>query len=271
MSKSDVVITSPSNQTIKDLVKLKNRKGEESDHLFLVEGVREGQRALSEGFLLKQLFICAELLDSDGQAFIRQVPQDVRTSVSRQVFAKAATREASGGILTVFEQKKFSFADIFKRGKSQPIFLVVVENLEKPGNLGAILRTADGADVHGVIILGATVDVWNPNVIRSSLGAVFSVPTLSLKHNDFFEWCRDHKIKTVAAALSDRSGPVFGEDLASSVAIIVGSEAHGLSDVVLEKSDRICMIPMLGICDSLNVSVAAGVLMYETLRQRSRV
>jgi TrmH family RNA methyltransferase len=269
MPKSDVVITSPSNQTIKDLVKLKQRKGFESDHSFLVEGVREGHRALSKGFQIKRLFLCEELLDADGQTFIRQVPQSICTSVSRQVFAKVAMREGSGGILTVFEQKNFSTADILKRAKSQPIFVVVVENLEKPGNLGAILRTADGADVHGVIVLGTNVDVWNPNVIRSSLGGVFSVPTVCLNHADFFEWCSNNNIKTVAAALSDRSEPVFREDLTGSVAIIVGSEAHGLSDMVLGKSDRICMIPMLGICDSLNVSVAAGVLMYEARRQRS--
>ncbi len=271
MVKSDVAITSPSNQTIKDLVKLKNRKGDESDDSFLVEGVREGQRALSEGFKLKRLFLCGELLDADGQAFLREVPKNVCTSVSRTVFAKVATRDGSGGILTVFDQKKFSAADILKRAGSEPIFAVVVENLEKPGNLGAILRTADGANVHGVIVLGASVDVWNPNVIRSSLGGVFSVPTVSLKHADFFEWCRHNKIKTVAAALSARSEPVFREDLTGSVAIMVGSEAHGLSDVVLGKSDRVCMIPMLGICDSLNVSVAAGVLMYETRRQRTKV
>lgn len=271
MVKPDVVITSPSNQTIKDLVKLKNRKGGESDSSFLVEGVREGRRALSVGFKLKRLFFCMELLDVEGQAFIRQVPQDLCILVSRQVFAKVATRDASGGVLAVFEQKNFSAVDILKRAKSQPIIVVVVENLEKPGNLGAILRTADAADVHGVIILGMSIDVWNPNVIRSSLGGVFSVPTICLNHADFFEWCRINKIKTVAAALTDRSEPVFRQDLTGSVAIIVGSEARGLSDVVLEKSDRICMIPMLGICDSLNVSVAAGVLMYETQRQRTRV
>lgn len=265
------MITSPTNQTIKDLVRLKNRKGIESEHSFLVEGVRECQRALRAGFNLKSLFFCKDLLNADGQSFVLQAPQNVCTSVSQQAFAKVATREGSEGILTVFDQKTFSVTDIKKRAKSQPIFVVVIEDLEKPGNLGAILRTADGADVHGVIVLGMNVDVWNPNVIRSSLGGVFSVPTVCLKHADFFEWCRSNKIKKIAAALDDRSRPVFGEDLRDPVAIIVGSEARGLSDEVLEKSDRICMIPMLGICDSLNVSVAAGVLMYETRRQRTPV
>jgi len=264
-----IVISSPTNQTIKDLIKLKSRKGERASQSFLVEGWREIDRALKQNFKLEDFFYCEALLDAFGKNLVKQLNHRRTAEVSQEAFSKVATRENSDGFLAVFSKKDFSFDDILRRaGKKDPL-IIVLENVEKPGNLGAVLRTADGSGVHGVVTLGVDVDIWNPNVIRASLGGVFAVPTLNCSYDKFFEWCRSHRVKTMAAAISDRSKPIFDMDLNGPLAVILGSEASGVSKTVLEKTDEFAVIPMNGVCDSLNVSVAAGIFMYEAFRQRS--
>lgn len=265
---ADAAITSPANQTIKELVRLKARKGEWSQRAFLVEGAREIDRALGQGFSLDKFFICRDLASSEGQSVLRQLPGLQVVTVAREAFSKVATRDSSDGVLAVFHKRTFRFEDILKRTQADKPFIVVVESVEKPGNLGAILRTADGAGVDGVVILDQDTDLWNPNVIRASLGGVFSVPTVHMERENFFALCRQLKIKTVAAALRDKCSPIFFENLNEPLAVVFGSEAHGLSDATLKHCDSSIVIPMKGICDSLNVSVAAAIIMYETLRQR---
>jgi TrmH family RNA methyltransferase len=266
---TNTLIASPSNQIIKDLVKLKSRKGERSCRSFVVEGAREIERAVRQGFTLEELFVCPTLWGEQTKAMLGEL-FDVRTTkVSKEAFSKVATRESSDGLLAVFKHREFTLQDILNRAGQTAPFIVVLENVEKPGNLGAILRSADGAGVHGVVILGKNIDLWNPNVIRSSLGAVFSVPTLYCPDQDsFFEWCAKRKIKTIAAVLSEKSKPIYEEVLTGPMAVALGSEANGLSKTLISKIDRSVIIPMHGICDSLNVSVAAGIFMYEVQRQR---
>ena len=263
------MISSPSNQLIKDLVKLKNRKGEWSSRCFFVEGAREVERAVNKGFILEEFLFCPALLGEKTSAMIKKLSDERSISLSKEAFSKVATRESSDGVLAVFAQRDFALHDILDRAGQSAPFIVVLENVEKPGNLGAILRSADALGVHGVVALGEKVDLWNPNVIRSSLGGVFSVPTVSCDNYDlFFDWCAKNNIKTVAALLSNRSENIYNEDLGGPIAVVLGSEAHGLSPKVISKIDRSVVIPMRGICDSLNVSVAAGIFMYEVQRQR---
>jgi len=266
---SSLLISSPSNQIIKDLVKLKNRKGDRACRSFIVEGAREIERALGQGFFLEDFFVCPAILTEQTSVIIDKLAKARTTTLSKEAFSKVATRESTDGVLGVFTHREFTFDDILKRAGQNAPFVLVLENLEKPGNLGAILRTADGCGVHGVVILGKNIDLWNPNVIRSSLGGVFSVPTLYCPDQElFFAWCARNNIKLVAAVLSAVSAPIYDEKLSGPIAVALGSEAHGLSQTLLAKIDRPVIIPMQGICDSLNVSVAGGIFMYEVQRQR---
>jgi TrmH family RNA methyltransferase len=266
---SKIVISSATNQTIKDLVRLKDRKGERAVRSFVVEGFREINRAVQAGFLIEDFFYCEDELQPESRVLMERLRLQRIAEVSKDAFAKVATRDGSDGLIGVFKHKKSSFDDVKMRAVDSDLFIVVIENVEKPGNLGAILRSADAAGVHGVIVLGAPIDVWNPNVIRSSLGGVFSIPVIQSDLNEFLKLCGANKIKTIAAALRPEGKSIFELDLRGPLAVILGSEAHGLSEDVLNRSHSVATIPMLGRCDSLNISVAAGIFMYEALRQRA--
>ena len=261
-------ISSPSNQTIKDLVRLKDRKGERAGVSFVVEGRREIERALAAHFIPEELYYCPEEIDSASSRLIKNFRFGKIIEVSKPAFAKVATREGSDGILAVFAIRSVTTEDVLQRAGGDELFLIVMENVEKPGNLGAVLRTADAVGVHGVILLGANVDNWNPNVIRASLGGVFSIPVIHMGSDHFFEFCQAHKINIVAAALTPTSQSLFAANLSGPVSIILGSEARGISPEILARVEQRVVIPMNGLCDSLNVSVAAGVMAYESLRQR---
>lgn len=262
------VITSPTNQKIKDLVRLKERKGDKAEGFFAVEGLREVSRAIQCRFELAEFYQCVEILPT--------LPENLRIDekatvnhISREAFQKIAVREGADGLVGVFKTRSFhldSLADILK---NKIPLLVAVEDVEKPGNLGAILRTADAAGVHAVIVLDHAVDSWNQHVIRASLGGVFSVPVISATSDEFYQWVVSQNVTTVAAALSDRAQPLYQQDLKRPVAILLGSEARGLSPYWFEKADFLAQIPMNGICDSLNVSVAAALFIYESVRQRT--
>ena len=266
-----IVIASPSNQTIKDLVRLKDRRGERAEHSFVVEGRREIERAMASNFVLEDFFYCPQELDASGRSLVESVSSPRRAEVSKEAFAKIATREGVDGMVAVFTQKKNSFSDIEKKAAKAPIFVVVVEDVEKPGNLGAVLRTADGSGVHGVVVLGKSVDIWNANVIRSSLGGVFSMPVVHAEGPEFFKWCKQQGVKLLGAALSSESKSIYDADLRGPLAVLFGCEATGLSKATMSQLDESAIIPMNGLCDSLNISVAAGVFMYEALRQRTSI
>lgn len=269
MVKAPLQIVSPSNQTIKDLVRLKDRKSERAERSFVVEGRREIERALSAQFKLEELYFCLDETDDQSAQLIQDVRPSQLAEVSKAAFSKVATRDGSDGLLAVFAIPTLTQDDIIQRACGKDIFLLAMENVEKPGNLGAVLRTADGAGVHGVILLGSTVDTWNSNVIRSSLGAVFSVPVLHLTNNTFFELAKKYGTKIIAAALTPASRSLFDASLSGPVSIVLGSEARGISSELLSRIEDKVIIPMNGVCDSLNVSVAAGVFAYEVIRQRA--
>lgn len=263
------VITSPTNQKIKDLVRLKDRKSDRADSEFVVEGLREIRRAQQSGFELVEIYLCPELL-KEQMIDIDISHVEYQNEISREVFQKIAVRDGSDGIVAVFKTKLATLESLSKSLHDKIPLLVAVEDVEKPGNLGAILRTADAAGVHAVIVLDHAVDPWNQNVIRASLGGVFSIPVIVTTSNEFYEWTKANSISIVAAALESRSKSIYNQDLkmAEPVAIILGSEARGLSSFWLNHATHVAKIPMSGICDSLNVSVAAAIFIYEAVRQR---
>ena len=265
---SSLEISSPTNQTIKDLVRLKDRKGPWAEGTFLVEGDREIRRAIQSKFELEQIFFCRDLILSNAAAIDRS-SQAKEIFISREAFAKVATRDSSDGVLAVFRTRTWTTDSILPKAPNKPLLILAVEDIEKPGNLGAILRTADAAGVDAVVALGKAVDLWNPNVVRASLGGVFSVPTIFAENETFRQWCRKKNIRLVGAALHQKSKSLYKTSLINSVAIVLGSEAHGLSNYWLESSDDLAVVPMQGVCDSLNVSVAAALFAYEAVRQRN--
>jgi TrmH family RNA methyltransferase len=263
MTQKPILIESPSNQLIKDLVRLKERKGAWADSSFLVEGLREAERAIDSGFEMEKIILCPNL----GAKMPAKAAAVDLAKVSIQAFAKIAMREKSDGVLGVFKKRSWTFKD-FDHQPQKPAFILALENIEKPGNLGAVLRTADCAGVDGVVVLGRSVDLWNPNVIRSSLGAVFKVPTVCTSNEEFYAWLTAKGVTPIGAAISTDAKSIFDIDFKESVAIVFGTEADGLSDF-WRRSANVCgQIPMVGMCDSLNVSVSAAVFAFEVLRQR---
>lgn len=269
------LITSTRNARIKEVIKLAKRRVRDARGLTVVEGVREVERALACGILPTEAYVCPELAERAGATSIlaqlyNKAGQDPLRlyEVTPDVFAKIAYRGDSGGILLVipyFERPLHSMP------LSTAPFLVVVEGAEKPGNLGAILRTADAAGVDGVIVCTApgqsATDVHNPNAIRASLGTVFSVPIAQTTSACALQWLRENSVATIATT-PEATLRYTDADLTGPTAILVGSEADGLSDLWLAAAAQRVVIPMHGIADSLNLSTATALLLYEVVRQR---
>lgn len=267
-----MLITSLQNQRIKNVVKLRQRRQRDAQRLTVVEGGREVLRALQQGVVPQEAFVCPELvIEPEARtavSLLHQLSQTIFYEVTPDVFAKMAYREDSGGLLLVIPYWECALDALPL--SSKPSFFVVIEGVEKPGNLGAILRTADAAGAEGVILAHGDIDstdLHNPNVVRASLGTIFSVPVVSDSNARVIKWLRQHGIKiiTTTPAATTRYTAV---DLTGHIAIVLGSEAHGLSDEWLNAADQQVMIPMHGIADSLNLSVAAALLLYEVVRQR---
>lgn len=194
---------------------------------------------------------------------IKQARQILDIGVA--AFEKIAMREGRDGVIATVKTRTWAWSNL----KKNPTLILAAQNVEKPGNLGALLRTAEAAGVDALVTLDAKVDVWNPNAVRASLGCVFRVPVINQDSAGFAAECRKRGIKTVAAALTDKSQPHHQIDMRGPVAIVMGSEAWGLTPWWLENADATAMIPMHGQVDSMNVSVAAGIMIFEALRQRT--
>src|SRR5580698_1772933 len=265
---AELEITSPANPRIKQLVAMRRRRGREHSAVTLVEGRAEIELALSAGVRPQTLYYCAELSAAEaGRVVTAAVAQGAEVvRVSRPVFEKISYREGPDGLLAVVP----AVADSLDRLRLGPSPLVLAcAGLEKPGNLGAILRTADAAGVAAVVAADAVTDWGNPNVVRASKGTVFSVPVVSVSTQLFLAWLGDRGLR-VAAATPAASQLVTEADLTGATAIAVGAEQTGLSDEWLERADVQVRIPMFGRADSLNVSTSAAIITYEAVRQRMR-
>jgi len=259
-------ITSLSNPRVKHVVGLRNRKPRTESGLTLVEGQREIARALEAGVTFKEFYICCEWVDH-SETLIKQfaslkVPVYETTEA---VFSKLSYGDRGEGVLAVCAPQPLSFKDFPSKARS---LFVIVESVEKPGNLGAILRTCDGAGVDGVIICDGKTDIYNPNVIRASLGTVFSVKVVVSSNEEAMAFLRSKDI-AVCATLPRAKTVYTKAKLTGALAVVVGSEQSGLTDFWVEHADCKVNIPMRGQADSLNVSASTAILLYETIRQRS--
>ena len=247
-----------------------DRKSRLQSGLFAVEGAREIERALTCGYVPTQCFISSKSLGKAGRELLHRIERDGDIDlmhVTAEVFGKLVVREDKDGLLVVFRQKNHDLSNLAL--PSNPLILAI-HGVEKPGNLGALLRSADGAGASAVVVLGGTVDLYNPHVVRGSVGTLFACNIAMCSEEEFKELCHKQNIQIVAAALTDRSVAHFDVDMIQSTALLVGSEAHGLPSHWLSWAHHTVKIPMQGIADSLNVSAAGAVILYEGLRQRAK-
>lgn len=261
-------ITSLQNPRIKQLVKLRDRRERDDAGLFLVEGYREVSRALEKDIRLRELYYAPEwFLGVNEPALLDRAKQAGAQlfELSKEAFAKCSYRDRPDGLLALAPQWKHGLADL----KLSPHpFLLVVESIEKPGNLGTILRSADAAGVDGVIVCDAVTDIFNPNVVRSSTGVLFSVSVVVADSTTVHAWLRDKGIRVVATT-PDTPNLYTQSDLRGPLAIVMGSEQYGLSAFWLKESNLLVRIPMAGQADSLNVAMATIITLFEAVRQRN--
>ena len=251
------IITSVQNARIKHVVALQLKSSLRREKgLFVVEGQREIEHCIACGYEITELFVIDSLGYSGG------IPATV---VTPQVYEKMAYRERTEGIIAVAKCKEHRLTDLHL--KEKPL-VVVIESVEKPGNLGAILRTAEAAGVDAVMVCDPLTDLYNPNLIRASIGGVFSVPVAVCNSKDCIAFLKAHKIRILTAQLQD-SYDYYDYDMHEATAIVMGTESTGLTQQWREAADAHIRIPMLGRLDSLNVSVSAAILMYEAVRQRN--
>ena len=262
-------ITSLQNSKVKEVVLLQEKARErEKTGLFPVEGIREVSACISAGFEIDSIFLCDDIFN--GKALPKGIAEEKVFHVTPQVYSKISYRESTEGIVALAKARHTTLEDLgnILRNSNAPALILVAEAVEKPGNLGAILRTADAVGATAVIFANPRTDLYNPNLIRASLGGVFTQTIVCCKSEDAIEFLKAHKIKIYTAQLQD-SVPYYDTDMKSPCAIAMGSEADGISDIWRKASDRKIIIPMLGKLDSLNVSVSAAILCYEALRQRN--
>lgn len=281
----DLLITSLANQRLKDLLALRRRRVREQAGRTLIEGHEELAVALAAGVRPRTVYYCPELFSPAGRAGVQDIgTQDALLDhlraggvelvrLSRPAFEKVAYREGPDGILAEAPIPARSLDDVAARWQSRPSqerspqLVLVCQGVEKPGNLGAILRTADAAGVDAVIAADPVTDWGNPNVVRASKGTVFALDVVSADTATTIEWLRAQGFAIVVTT-PDADVRHTDTDLSGRVAIFVGSEKHGVTQDVLDAADRRVAIPMAGRVNSLNVSVAAAVVLYEAVRQR---
>lgn len=259
------------NPRVREALRLREPRERRRAGLMLIDGAREVGRALSAGVGVVEVFVADDLVMAAG-AEASMASEAARGSTARlvpvtaELMGRMAFGDRSDGLLAVARIPEASLATLDARMPAEPL-LLVLESVEKPGNLGAVLRTADGAGVDGVIIADPGTDPWNPNVIRASMGTLFGVPIAVTDAASARAWLAGRGLRLVAAVV-DAPRAYTHADLTGAVAIALGSEAHGLSDAWRDDDVTPVRIPMLGIADSLNVSVTAAILAYEARRQR---
>lgn len=261
------IISSAQNPKLKLLLQLQQKSSERRKQgLFVVEGLREILHCLSAGYEIDSLFYCPQIADNGALEQIQCVlPSNRCYEINSDIYQKVAYRGGTEGVIAEVRTRNLKLKDL----KLSPSPLIMVlESVEKPGNLGAILRSADASGVDAVIVCDPLTDLFNPNLIRSSIGAVFTVPTVACSSSECIGFMKEHGIQILTAQLQD-SSLYYATDMRRPTAIIMGTEATGLTQQWRDAADAHIRIPMLGRLDSLNVSVSAAILMYEAVRQRS--
>lgn len=260
-------ISSFQNPLIRKILLLQEKPRERKEqNLIVIEGIREIRLALMAGFTLTDLIYCKEIIQENDLKELSSVSGslDDFTEVPVEIYNRIAYRKDHGGAIAMAIPKRIEFNSL--KLSSSPLILVL-ESVEKPGNLGALLRTADAANLDAVIICDPQTDIYNPNAIRSGIGCIFTMPVVTCSTPEAIAWLRSNKIKTFGTALT--ANRFYHEtELRGPAAIIMGSEAYGLSETWLKESDELIKIPMNGKIDSMNVSASAAIVVFEALRQR---
>lgn len=259
------MITSLQNTAVKNIAKLSKSRERREQQLFVIEGARELSLALQSGYRIETVYLCREMFaQSKYPRVLDPLPEERITEISPSVFGKIAYRENSDGVVALARPKSHGLCDLTL---SDNPFLIVLESVEKPGNLGAVLRTADAAAVDAVIICDPQTDLYNPNVIRSGVGGLFTVQTAVCNSEEALCWLKAGGIHIYAAEL--QAAEFYRHvDFRPPSAIVMGTEADGLTDFWLKNATKRIKIPMRGKIDSLNVSVSTAVLTFEAMRQR---
>jgi TrmH family RNA methyltransferase len=259
-----VTINSPHNKRLKKIIDLKKSSYRKKFNLFLLEGKRELERAVLSGFIVESIFLCSDLT---GINQLNGIEKEKIFNLDKKNFSKISFRENPDGFLGILQKKNYLLNYLQPTINS---FYLIIESIEKPGNLGAILRTAEAAGVDAVIINDEKTDIYNPNVIRSSQGSLFSIKTVISSKEITMQWLKKNKIVSFAATPHTHVD-YLACDYNYPLAIVMGSENIGLSHEWLNFADKKIKITMRGIADSLNVSVATGIILFEVLRQRQKI
>ena len=253
-------ITSAQNPRIKQLLALQLKSQlRRHEGLFVVEGRRELMHCLNAGYEVDSLFVCPALYDGD------MVPARASFSLPLALYEKVAYRGSTEGVMAIVRQQLLGLDDL---QLPQKPLIVVLEGVEKPGNLGAVMRSADAAKADAVIVCDPLTDLFNPNLIRASIGAVFTVPVVACSSSECIAFLKQRNIRILTAQLQD-SHLYYDTDMRQPTAIVMGTESTGLTQQWRQAADAHIRIPMLGQLDSLNVSVSAAILLFEAVRQRA--
>lgn len=259
-------ITSIQNSYVKNLLKLQEKTRERKKQgLFIIEGKREISLAISSDYEFDTILFYPDLISEDEVLHLFNANIN-RIEISKEVYHKLAYRGSTEGIIAVTKAKKFSLENI--EFKSKKPLILVAEGVEKPGNIGALLRTADAANVDAVFIANPKSDLYNSNIIRSSVGCVFTNQLATGTSEEIIAFLQEKNIKIYAATLQN-SNEYHQENYTEGSAIVVGTEATGLTEVWREAATQNINIPMQGQIDSMNVSVSAAIILFEAKRQRN--
>jgi RNA methyltransferase, TrmH family len=264
-----MLITSVQNPRVKAAARLRDRSGRDEQRRIIIDGVREISRAFAAGVKIQELLFFSELCrDTQHQQLLAHAKQAAAEliEVTPHIMEKLSFGQRVEGLVAVAHPPARKLADL--RMASEAV-VAVVEGVEKPGNLGAIVRTADAAGIAAVLVADGGTDLYNPNAIRASLGAIFSLPVCAVSSEAALNWLREHQFRLFAARV-DATTEYTSADFRRRAAIILGSEAHGLSNYWQAADITPIRLPLLGSVDSLNLSATAAVLFYEALRQRSQ-
>jgi RNA methyltransferase, TrmH family len=262
-------ITSKQNERIRAVVKLQDRRSRQRFHKFIIEGVREVERAVEGNIQLTEFYYCPELFSIPAHQTLLKKVYHLSIPIielTREVFEKVSLREGPDGVLALGIPLIFTFSQLLLR--PSPL-LLVVESIEKPGNLGALIRTAEAVGADALFVADPVVDIFNPQVIRTSQGQVFKLPVIVSDNTGILKFLTEHSMQILATTPHVQK-PYWSVQLTQPTALLIGSEKEGLSSFWLSQTSCIqrITIPMLGSGDSLNVNAAAAIILYEALRQR---
>jgi len=267
VSERPEIIRSLKNPLIKQVVKLRDKRWRDRLERFPIEGYREILRALQSSVQMESLLICPDYFLGENENSLIRLAEDRAVQIkeiAKDAFLKISYRDRPDGLLAIAKPMHWKFTDI--KLSEQPL-VVVLESIEKPGNLGTILRSSDAVGADAVIVCDPVTDIYNPNVVRASIGTLFTRPVVQTGVQETITWLRENNFSIVATT-PEADANYTDTMLGDNPAIVMGSEQYGLSDLWLQEADTKISIPMRGLADSLNVAMATTLVLYEVLRQR---